>query len=345
MPDTHRQWVLARRPSGSLQADDFELQEVDRPSEDLPPGHIMVHNSLFLCAPTMRNWMDPPSNSMYPSIELGAPVIATSAGRVLASTDDRFPVGSRVTGIGHWAEYDVVNSSVWPVRLVPEGDTLLEHMGPIGMNAMTAYFGVTAVGHPKAGETMLVSGAAGSTGSVAAQIGRILGCRVIGVAGGPEKCAFLINELGLDGAIDYREGDLVSQVAALCPDGVDVFFDNVGGDVLQAAIENMNRHGRIVLCGQIAGYNGSRPIDGPTNMMRLIYGAITMQGYLLGDYEAELPKARADLKKWIASGELVHREDVRQGFENLPTVFAEILTGGNSGTLLVATGDDIEAVS
>jgi NADPH-dependent curcumin reductase CurA len=273
------------------------------------------------------------------------PVLATTAGRVVASADERFPIGSRVTMIGHWQEYDVVNSAVWPVRAVPEGQDLIEAMGPMGMNALTAYFGVTDVGRPKAGETMLVSGAAGSTGSVAAQIGRIMGCRVVGIAGGPEKCAWLIDELGLDAAIDYRKGNLVEQVRDVCPEGIDVFYDNVGGDVLQAAVENMNKFGRIVLCGQIAAYNGSEPVQGPTNMMRLIYGSVTMQGFLLGDYEADLPRARTDLSTWMAEGRLSHREDVRTGFENIPAVFGEIFTGGNEGTLLIVTDDDAYATA
>ena len=336
----NREWILARRPEGQAVVEDFEYRESEFVAGTLAPGHILVHNSVFLCAPTMRNWMDPAGNSLYPSIDLGAPVIATCAGRVLDSADERFPVGSRVTMIGHWQEYDVVNSAVWPVRAVPEGQTLIEAMGPLGMNSLTAYFGVTEVGRPKAGETMLVSGAAGSTGSVAAQIGRILGCRVVGVAGGPEKCAWLLEELGLDAAIDYRKGDLEQQVRDACPDGVDVFFDNVGGDILQAAVENMNKFGRIVLCGQISGYNGSRPVPGPTNMMRVVYGSITLQGFLLGDYEDQLPRARADLSAWLADGRMKHREDIRQGFENLPAVFGEVFTGGNEGTLLVVTDDD-----
>lgn len=345
MQELNREWILSRRPNGPCTVEDFEYRESTFTQPDLPPGHILVHNSVFLCAPTMRNWMDPQSNSMYPSIDLGAPVIATCAGRVMASTDERFPVNSRVTMIGHWQEFDVVESVVWPVRSVPEGQTLIEAMGPFGMNALTAYFGVNAVGRPKAGETMLVSGAAGSTGSVAAQIGKILGCRVIGVAGGPRKCEWLIDELGLDGAIDYRQGSLIEQVQQVCPEGVDVFFDNVGGEVLQAAVENMNKFGRIVLCGQIAGYNGSRPVDGPTNMMRLIYGGITMQGFLLGDYEDQLPKGRQDLAKWIGEGRLRHREDIRTGFENIPAVYSEIFTGGNEGTLLIATSEDANATS
>ena len=339
----NRQWILARRPSGPCRVEDFEYRETEASVIDLAPGHIRVRNSVYLCAPTMRNWMDPLSNSLYPSIDLGTPVIATCAGRVTDSADDRFPIGSRVTMIGHWQDDDVVDATVWPVRAVPEGQTLIEAMGPLGMNALTAYFGVMRVGRPVEGETMLVSGAAGSTGSVAAQIGRILGCRVVGVAGGADKCAWLVDELGLDAAIDYRKGDLVTQVREACPEGVDVFYDNVGGDVLQAAVESMNKFGRIVLCGQIAGYNDSRPVPGPTNMMRLIYGSITMQGFLLGDYEDDLPTARADLSRWIAEGRMTHREDVRQGFENLPAVFGEIFTGANEGTLLVVTDDDAYA--
>lgn len=339
----NRQWILARRPTGPCREEDFEYREVSAGAGELPPGHIRVRNSVFLCAPTMRNWMDPQSNSLYPSINLGTPVIATCAGRVVESADDRFPAGSRVTMIGHWQDDDVVDATVWPVRAVPEGQTLLEAMGPLGMNALTAYFGVTRVGRPQPGETMLVSGAAGSTGSVAAQMGRILGCRVVGVAGGADKCAWLVDELGLDAAIDYRKGDLVSQVRQACPEGVDVFYDNVGGDVLQAAVESMNKFGRIVLCGQIAAYNDSRPVPGPTNMMRLIYGSITMQGFLLGDYEDDLPEARAALSGWIADGRMKHREDIRHGFENIPSVFGELFTGSNDGTLLIVTDDDAHA--
>jgi NADPH-dependent curcumin reductase CurA len=342
---TNREWILRRRPEGPCDVDDFEYRESEFVSPTLEPGHILVHNSVFLCAPTLRNWMDAPSNSLYPSIDLGAPVLATTAGRVLESTDERFPVGSRVTMIGHWQEYDVVNSAVWPVRAVPEGQDLIAAMGPMGMNALTAYFGVTAVGRPVAGETMLVSGAAGSTGSVAAQIGRILGCRVVGVAGGPEKCDWLINELGLDAAIDYRAANLVEQIYEKCPDGVDIFFDNVGGEILQAAVENINKFGRIVLCGQIAGYNESRPVQGPTNMMRFVYGSVRMQGFLLGDYEDELPKARTDLEKWINEGRLKHREDVRTGFENIPKIYGEIFTGTNEGTLLIVTDEDAYATN
>ncbi len=341
----NREWLLAARPQGNCAFGDFEYRELEFIEPELMPGHILVRNSVFLCAPTMRNWMDPPSNSLYPSIEIGSPTLATCAGRVLASADPRFPSGSRVTMIGHWQEFDVVNSKAWPVRAVPDGQSLIDAMGPFGMNALTAYFGVTAVGRPTAGETMLVSGAAGSTGSVAAQIGKILGCRVIGVAGGQGKCSWLVDELGLDGAIDYHRGSLIEQVKAVCPEGVDIFYDNVGGDILQAAVESINKFGRIVLCGQIAGYTAGRPVDGPSNMMRLIYGSVTMQGFLLGDYEDQLPRARAELARWMAEGCMKHREDIRSGFENIPAVYAELFTGGNDGTLLIVTSDEAYATS
>jgi hypothetical protein len=341
----NREWILTQRPQGPCKTSDFEYRESEFIRPSMEKEHILVHNSVFLCAPTLRNWMDAPSNSLYPSIDLGAPVLATTAGRVLESADERFTVGSRVTMIGHWQKYDVVNSAAWPVRAVPDGQNLIEAMGPMGMNALTAYFGVTEVGRPLTGETMLVSGAAGSTGSVASQIGRILGCRVVGVAGGPEKCTWLVNELGLDAAIDYRAGNLVEQIRATCPDGVDVFYDNVGGEILQAAVESINKFGRIVLCGQIASYNDGRPVPGPSNMMRLVYGSVRLQGFLLGDYENELPRARTDIAMWIADGRLKHREDIRTGFENIPTVFGEIFTGGNEGTLLIVTDEDAYATS
>lgn len=336
----NREWILIQRPQGPCKTSDFEYRESEFSRPAMEKGHILVHNSVFLCAPTLRNWMDAPSNSLYPSIDLGAPVLATTAGRVLESADERFAVGSRVTMIGHWQEYDVVHSAAWPVRAVPDGQNLIEAMGPMGMNALTAYFGVTQVGRPLKGETMLVSGAAGSTGSVASQIGRILGCRVVGVAGGPEKCTWLVNELGLDAAIDYRAGNLVEQIRATCPDGVDVFYDNVGGEILQAAVETINKFGRIVLCGQIAGYNDGRPVPGPSNMMRLVYGSVRMQGFLLGDYENELPRARTDIAMWIADGRLKHREDIRTGFENIPAVFGELFKGSNNGTLMIVTNND-----
>jgi len=340
---TNRQWLLRRRPEGLPKPQDFELRTEGDPAEPLENGQIRIRNLLFLCAPTMRNWMDETGNSLYPSIPLGSPVMAPAAARVVASKDPRYPVGSRVTTISSWQDYETIDAQARTVQLVPAGMTAVEAMGVFGLNSLTAYFGLLRVGKPQPGETLVVSGAAGSTGSIAAQIGKIKGCRVIGIAGGSTKCQWLIDECGLDAAIDYRAEDVEARLRELCPDGIDVFFDNVGGEILQAAIENMARFGRIVLCGQIASYNNGEPAEGPRNMMRLIYGSIVMQGFLMGDYRAEVPSALAELEPWIRKGRIVARVDVRSGFEELPEIYTSLFTGANEGTLMALIDQDAYA--
>lgn len=341
MTHRNREWILSTRPTGPAKPDDFVLRETDVPdAESLSAGQILVRHSVFLHAPTMRNWMDAPGNNYYPSVDVGAPMLATSAGEVVASADDRFAPGTRVTTIGCWQDYSVIDATVMPVRPVRDDMSLVDAMGPVGMNALTAYMGMIEVGQPQTGETVVVSGAAGSTGSVAGQIARILGCRVIGIAGSAQKCDYLTGELGFDGAIDYRADDVAGQMAVLAPGGIDVFFDNVGGSILQAAVENIAKFGRIVLCGQISGYDTSTPIPGPSNMMRLVYGSVRMQGFLLGDFEARIPEARDQLWEWVVSGQLRHREDIRLGFENLPVTFGDLSRGANEGTLLVVTDEE-----
>ena len=342
MSDVNREWILARRPQGAADVSDFEYRESPVPdSAHLPDGHLLVRTGVFLHAPTMRNWMDAPGNNYYPSVDLDSPMLATCAGEVVASADERFPVGTRVTTIGFWQDYATVNAQIMPVRAVADHRSLIDDMGPVGMNALTAYMGMIEVGQPKEGETVVVSGAAGSTGSVAGQIGKILGCRVIGIAGSASKCDYLTEELGFDAAIDYRAENVEDRIRELAPDGVDVFFDNVGGPILQAAVENIAKFGRIVLCGQISGYDGSAPISGPSNMMRLIYGSVRMQGFLLGDYEDSIPAAREQLWTWVQEGRISHREDIRDGFENLPGSFGDLSRGANDGTLLVVTDPEL----
>jgi NADPH-dependent curcumin reductase CurA len=269
---------------------------------------------------------------------------APAVARVIDSVDPRFPVGSRVSVMSSWQDIATIDASAIAVQTVPEGITAVEALGVYGLNTLTAYFGLLRVGDPKPGETLVVSGAAGATGSVAAQIGKIKGCHVVGIAGGPAKCLWLREECGLDAAIDYRAGDVEPQLRHLLPKGIDIFFDNVGGPILQAAIENMARFGRVVLCGQIAGYNTREPVEGPRNMMRLIYGSIRMQGFLMGDYREQIPAAITQLRQWVAEGRLKIRTDVRSGFEDLPAVYGELFSGGNNGTLLVAI-DKSEAES
>ncbi|MBO6529907.1 NADP-dependent oxidoreductase [Erythrobacter sp.] len=332
MPD--QQWILSRRPEGRLSADIFTLRTQPACDEPLAPGEVEVSLRLFLCAPTMRNWMDPPGNNLYPSVPIGDAMWAPAGGRIIASADPDRPVGADITCLGRWQSRMRLPGS--ETELLPPHLSLLDGMGRFGINPLTAWFGIHRVGSLKAGETLLVSGAAGSVGSVAAQLGRSIGARVVGIAGGPEKCRWLTEVAGCDAAIDYRSEDLPQALANACPDGVDVFFDNVGGDTLDAAVDAMNRMGRIALCGQISGYDGNA-MRGPSNMMRLIYGGITMRGFLVGDFAAEWEMAREDLRAKYDSGAIAYRDDVREGFAQLPEHFGDLFEGRNRGTLLVMT--------
>ena len=331
----NRQWLLARRPQGLCAAEDFLYREEDYRPPRLGDGEILIRNMAFLCAPTIRNWMDEPGNDFIPSIGLGEPVRGPCAARVVASANSDFPVGSRVCTISNWQDYDVVSSTNTLVRLIPDGFSFIDALGPLGMNALTAYFGLREIGQPKAGETLLVSGAAGSVGSVAAQIGKIMGCRVIGIAGGQAKCAWLLEHGVVDDCIDYRSEDIAARIAALCPDGVDIYFDNVGAETLQSAIDNMARRGRIILCGQISGYNNGGAENRIGNLMRLVYGSIRMEGFLASNYSPLFPQAMSALAEWIGQGRLLHRVDLRLGMELLPMAMNALFDGSNNGTLIV----------
>jgi NADPH-dependent curcumin reductase CurA len=332
----NRQWRLARRPQGQARPTDFELAHVPPDPRPLKPGEIEARATLFLCAPTMRNWMDPPGNNLYPSAPLGAPMLAPTGGRIVRSAHPGWPEGTDITWFGSWQDLHRFRPDDATPARVPPGLSLRDAMGRFGLNPLTAYFGLLRIGEPRPGETLLVSGAAGSVGSAAVQIGRLKGCRVVAIAGGPEKCRWLADECGADATVDYKAGPLGPALDAACPDGIDIFFDNVGGATLDAAVDRMNRFGRIVLCGQIAGYDG-HGMRGPANMMRLIYGSVRMQGYLMHDYAAEVPAAIEELRGWMDSGAFAYRDDVRHGFEALPESFLTLFAGSNQGTLLVMT--------
>ena len=336
----NRQWLLARHPSGTCVAEDFLYREERFSLPALGEGEILIQNMAFLCAPTIRNWMDDASGNFMPSILLGEHVRGPCAARVIASANPDFPAGSRVCTIGNWQDYDIVSPARALIRLIPDGFTFIEALGPVGMNALTAYFGLLEIGKPKSGETVLVSGAAGSVGTVVTQIAKILGCRVIGIAGGIAKCDWLVEHGCVDHIIDYKAEDVAARVAALSPDGVDIYFDNVGGATLQAAINNMARGGRVVLCGQISGYNDGAAENQIGNLMRLVYGSIRMEGFLASNYTTQFPQAMSHLAGWIREGRLHHREDIRVGMELLPLSLNALFDGSNEGTLIVQIADD-----
>jgi hypothetical protein len=212
-------------------------------------------------------------------------------------------------------------------------------LGVLGVTGLTAYFGLLDLGEPKRGETVLVSGAAGATGSVAGQIARIKGCRVVGIAGGTEKCDWLREVAQFDDVIDYKSENVDQRIGELCPTRVDVFFDNVGGDILEAALNHINMHARIVLCGGISGYNATEPVPGPSNLMNLVVMRARMEGFIVLDYMDRAAEAAAELVGWVQSGELVHREDIQEGFENIPDTLNRLFTGRNIGKQLLKIAD------
>ena len=344
MTKVNRQWLLAKHPEKQLTEDCFEYKEENLPETDLAPGEILTQNLAFLCAPTMRNWMDRPNNSLYPSISLGQPVMTLSVARIVASKAPEYIVGDRISTRATWQDYEVISTSSVPISKIPKDISAIHALGRYGLNSLTGYFGLMKVGKPETGNTVVVSAAAGSTGSIAAQVARLQGCRVIGIAGGSKKCSWLKESCGLDGVIDYKSQNVEKELGILCPNGIDVFFDNVGGEILQAAVENMASHGRIILCGQIASYDNDQPAEGPKNMMRMIYGSITMQGFLTRNYTDEFPTAIEYLKSKDEKGEIVFREDVREGFKNIPSIYKSLFSGSNEGALIAQIDPSAQSI-
>lgn len=327
----NRQFRLAARPVGMAKRTDWDL--VHDPVPEPGEGQFLTKVLYLSLDPAMRGWMNE-GRSYVPPVQIGEVMRALGAGRVLSSNHPDYEVGDHVVGLYGVQEY-AVSDGKGDIKVDPGLVDLPVYLGTLGMPGMTAYFGLLDVGEPKQGDTVVVSGAAGAVGTVAGQIAKIKGCRVVGIAGGAEKCRFVVDELGFDAAIDYKADDVGARLDELCPNGIDVFFDNVGGATLQAAVDRMARFGRIVLCGQIAGYDNSVPIPGPQNMMRLIYGSIQMRGFLLADFEEELAEGWHYLGAWLRDGVLVHREDVRSGFTSIPQSFPALFDGSNAGTLLV----------
>lgn len=333
----NRAWLLARRPDGAVQTTDFAYREEAFDTPTLQEGEILVRTRIISCAPTIRNWLNPPERSYRGAIGIGDPIRGMAAVEVLASRHARFEDGQWATAVTPWQDYAVLrpDEAVVPVTAIPAWMDPVDAMTLYSPNSLTAYFGLFAVGEPKPGMTVLVSGAAGSVGAMVCQMAHIADCRVIAVAGGPGKCRWLTEEGGADVGIDYRSADLPTALKDASPDGIHIFFDNVGGDILQAAVDRMALHGRIVLCGQLAAYDSKSPAAGPKDMMKLVYGRIWMQGFVVGDYAEDYASAIASIRQWEAEGRLRNRFDMRDGFSALPDAFVDIFSGRNVGTLIV----------
>jgi NADPH-dependent curcumin reductase len=333
MPDrVNRQWLLKTRPTGMVEPSNFEWHETDSPEPG--DGEFLVRNLYLSLDPAMRTWMTA-MRSYIPPVEIGEVMRAACVGRVLESRHEGFEPGELVLGTFGWQDYAVSDGGgPIPVNKVPEGVPPTMPLGVLGITSLTAYFGLKEIGKPKEGETVVVSGAAGATGSVAGQLASKWGCRVVGIAGGPEKCAWLTEELGFDGAIDYKGEDVAKRLRELCPKGLDVFFDNVGGEILEAALANLASHARIVLCGAISNYNAEVP-HGPRNYMNLLVRRSRMEGFVVFDYFPRTEEAMAELVPMVTDGTLRHREDIREGLEKAPDALVDLYTGDNRGKLLV----------
>lgn len=332
MAETNRQWILKKRPEGPLTDDCFELRESPVPSPKT--GEFVVRNEVLSCDPTQRAWIE--IDTYLPKIPIGDVVRAAAAGKVVASNNPDFQVGDTVQGGFGWQDYCVTDGKgpLGALKL-PPGVPLETALSLFGITELTAYFGMVDVAAIRAGDTALVSGAAGSTGSLAAQIAKNLGARVIGIAGGAKKKAWLTGELKLDAAIDYKAEDVSGRIRELAPNGVNVYFDNVGGAILEAALDNLALGARIALCGAIAGYDDRSKMQGPANYTNLIIRRGTMRGFLVLDFLDRAMEAVGKLAQWSAEGKLVNAVDVAQGLEQTPKAFRNLFTGGNLGKQLV----------
>jgi NADPH-dependent curcumin reductase CurA len=329
---TNRQWIYTAAPEGKLTTDIFELRKLDIPEPG--PGEVLVHNRYFNVMPGNRAYMHP--NPTYGSVGLhtGQPMVGMAVGEVVSSNDPGFAPGDVVQAGSAWQDYAAMPAQSLVKR---DGAHSVEHyIGLLGQTGYTAYFGLLHVGRPRAGETLLVSAAAGGVGSAVVQLGKISGCRVVGVAGGPEKCAWLEQEVGADATIDYKAGDLAEQLKRTCPEGVDLFFDNTGGPVLEAALDAMKRGGRIVLCGNTAQYDSDKPMSGPKGVpLTLILKDLTMKGFAYLTYRDQFGEADRNYSSWLEDGRIKPFYHVIEGLEQAPSALVGVLGGANRGMTMV----------
>ena len=311
----------------------FEVIEARVPEPG--DGEAVVKIEYFSLDPAMRGWVRD-ERSYLPPVQLGDVMRSGAAGHVVASNNPELPVGAAVMGMLGWQEHALIGGNTGAMaNVLPEGIDLLDSLSIFGSTGITAYFGLLDIGQPKEGDTIVVSGAAGGVGSIAGQIGKIVGCRVVGIAGTKEKCSWVVDELGFDACIDYRTENVADALADKCPNGVDVYFDNVGGDILDAALQNMNDFGRIVACGMISRYNDADPEPGPRHITNIVKRRLRMQGFIVIDFWARFAEAAMQLAVWAGEGKLKNRVQVVDGFLSAPTAVNMLFTGANTGKLVV----------
>jgi NADPH-dependent curcumin reductase CurA len=327
----NRQFKLAARPSGLPKRSDWTFEE--SPVAEPKAGEVLVKILYISLDPAMRGWMNAGRSYIRP-VELGEVMRAGTVGEVAASNNPQFAVGDFVVGNLGVQMYAVAKGN--DIRKITPGRVPLpKFLSVLGMPGMTAYFGLLDVGAPKAGETVLVSAATGAVGSIVGQIARIKGCKVAGIAGGETKCEYAVNELGYESCIDYKRGPIESDLDKFCPGGVDVFFDNVGGDILDTVLTRLRLRARIVICGAISQYNSTTPPKGPANYLSLLVNRARMEGMIVFDWIARYGEAMQQMSQWMAEGRLKSKEDIVDGIEKFPETLLKLFTGENFGKLMI----------
>ena len=331
----NHQFRLAARPVGLPKRSDWNYTE--EPVREPGEGELLVKVLYISLDPAMRGWMNEGRSYIAP-VGIGEVMRAMAAGRVIASRHPSFAVGDHVTGVFGAQEYALSNGSN-VTRVDPKLAPLPVYIGMLGGAGLTAYFGLLEVGQAKSGETVVVSGAAGAVGIAVGQIAKIKGCRAVGIAGGAEKCQYITRELGFDAAIDYKNEDVTQALRQHCPKGIDVYFDNVGGDILDAALANLARYGRVVICGAISQYNSTTGIKGPSNYLSLLVNHGRMEGFVVFEYASRYAEAAREMAGWMMAGKLKSREDIVEGFETFPETLLRLFRGENTGKLVLKVAD------
>ena len=328
----NKQFLLAARPKGMVHPSDFNLVQV--PVSLLSQGEALIQVQYMGLEPAMRGWMENRADYIAP-LELGDVMRGFGAGKVIDSKSPLYPVGMRVAGSFGWQEYFVQKESSAPLQIVPDEVSLEEALGVFGVTGMTAWFGMNKIAHAQTGDVFVVSSAAGATGSVAGQLARIYGCKVVGITSTDEKCQWLTKTLGFDAAINYQDDDWPAQLKQACPEGIDIYFDNAGGEILNTALSQIRDAARIVLCGGISRYNAIETPSGPGNYFNLIFRRARMEGFIVLDYLSEFTSAIEAMTPYLASGQLKNQATISHGFETLPDALIALFTSSNLGKQLV----------
>jgi NADPH-dependent curcumin reductase CurA len=333
MEGKNRQILLAARPVGMIKETDFSRREAPIPTPH--DGEYLVRNIYLSLDPTIRGWMNA-QDTYLPAIKIGEVMRGSGLGVVVESQTPQYSAGDLVFGMIGWQVYCLGSASdTMPMMVLPKGVPLTAALSVLGITGMTAYFGLLDIGQPKAGETVVVSGAAGATGSVVGQIAKIKGCHVVGIAGSADKCKWITDDLGFDACINYKTENVGARLKQTCPKGIDVYFDNVGGAILDAVLAQIRQRARIVLCGAISMYNSTELPPGPANYVSLIIQRARMEGFIITDFLPRFAEAFMQISQWIGEGKIKYAVDVVQGLENATTAINRLFTGANTGKLLV----------